>query len=104
MEKGVYFIGNLEYGYVKIGQSENVSRRFSQIQSCCPIELTVFDVLGKDDFSETEVHSFFKEHRIHGEWFKINIDLRKLLKNKIDLYKVCDNYKKSKSVVDCYYS
>lgn len=61
-------------GAVKIGKADDVESRINVIQKCCPYKLQLLycfkDVQGKFEFS---LHSKFKQHRLHGEWFSSEV-------------------------------
>lgn len=65
----VYLIGSEAGTLVKIGRSNDVSRRLADIQLMSPAKLTVLwrTEGGKD--LETALHHWFKMFRSHGEWF-----------------------------------
>lgn len=67
----VYFLGDDEGGPVKVGYAKyDVNKRLTVLQTGYPRRLSVLAVI-KDVPIETEtaVHRFLSEHRMHGEWF-----------------------------------
>lgn len=84
----VYFIGNREHGWVKIGYTGNVKSRLSTIQVSCPFKVSVLGTLkvtqdtARD--SETMLHKRFEASRINGEWFTLTDDMEKLIEHQAD--------------------
>lgn len=67
----VYIISD---GYaVKIGKTQHLKERISSIQNCNPRPITLLQVIETDDMDayEHSLHSFFKERKMHGEWFDL---------------------------------
>jgi len=65
----LYFIGNDKH--IKIGSTDDVSRRFKDIQNCCPTPLSILYQEEDAGYLEPIYHEIFKEHRMHGEWFDL---------------------------------
>lgn len=65
----VYLIGCAESSLVKIGRSEDVSRRLAEIQRMSPVPLTVLWSHPGGPELETRLHRCFGHLRSHGEWF-----------------------------------
>lgn len=77
---GLYIIGNNTKGVCKIGVSSDVHSRLKQIQTSCyyKVELLYYcDSLGYD--TEKEYHRLYASDRLHGEWFRINKDLKSII-------------------------
>lgn len=72
MQEYVYFIKGGDY--VKIGKTANVKKRINDIRTCCPGGLGIIAVVKTDRACSLEnyVHLFFKEKRVHGEWFHLD--------------------------------
>lgn len=68
----IYFIGNKEYNWVKIGYSFDPIGRLSGVQSSCPIELTLFKTEDGGQSIEQRFHEMFSLQRIRGEWFTLS--------------------------------
>lgn len=71
------YIINCQDKFYKIGKAADIRRRFRQIQSDCPFELSLYAwVRFKDSASalhaESEIHQRYKEkhHWMRGEWYK----------------------------------
>jgi hypothetical protein len=83
----IYFILDKSTGYVKIGYSQNVSKRFSAIKCCnTSVELiTFFNGIIQD---ETNLHNLLEDKKISGEWYNLDLsDIEKIGKysNKISV-------------------
>ena len=84
--KSLYVIRLADLDVVKIGYSENVSKRLSCLQVGCPLDLHLeFTVLVYEaERWEKVVHDFLKKQgkHIRGEWFRLPkpLDMFTLLK------------------------
>lgn len=65
----VYFIQDVEQGYIKIGQSDDPKKRLKQLQTANPNELKLLWIDIAGDLAEEKMHKMFCEHRLVGEWF-----------------------------------
>jgi hypothetical protein len=70
----VYVIGFADY--VKIGWSENVTRRLFDIQKHDPEKLVLYSVFAASPQIERKLRQRFKFTRLHGEWFALTHSLR----------------------------
>jgi hypothetical protein len=73
-EKGIlYFIQQSNDGPIKIGITENLESRLSQLQTSNPYPLIVIHTIeleiSKLKKFENFFHSLFEHHRISGEWY-----------------------------------
>lgn len=76
----VYFIGNLEQGYVKIGKSDNPEKRLQSLQTGNPAKLVLYKTIPNvADEYETYVQGLFEKDRVEGEWFKLTDELLKFM-------------------------
>lgn len=68
----IYFVRAETMGFIKIGVTNDSARRLSSIQTFSPDRLVLMGVLVCPHWGETEawVHNKFREHRVHGEWFR----------------------------------
>lgn len=57
--------------YVKIGQSDNPTARVRQIQIHCPEPVKLAGTMPGTQEDERAVHRLFHEHRVRGEWFRL---------------------------------
>jgi hypothetical protein len=73
----VYFLQCEMTLSIKIGESTNIERRVSEIQTAHAGKLTL---LGKtDSHSEDELHERFRKYRLQGEWFSPSAELIEFL-------------------------
>ena len=70
----VYVIGFADY--VKIGWSENVTRRLFDIQRHAPENLVLYSLFAASPQAERKLHQRFKSIRLHGEWFALTRSLK----------------------------
>ena len=69
----LYFISN--GAAVKIGISKDVKQRLAELQTSCPMDLTIVKVFHVANYpylakaSESKTHKHFKQFKIRGEWF-----------------------------------
>lgn len=59
-------------GLIKIGKANNVKARLSTMQTGSASELTLVHTIDGD--IEKDLHKFFAENRVKGEWFKIEAE------------------------------
>ena len=72
----VYFIRAGVKGRIKIGQTENLERRFKSLQTASSVMLKLLGCIDDPERSlEKELHLKFAEWRHHGEWFDPNAEL-----------------------------
>ena len=67
----VYAINTPNFEFVKIGKSRSFKQRFSNIQTSCPLKLTLWMSIRSPKADEIEdfLHAHFYEWNIRGEWF-----------------------------------
>lgn len=65
----IYFI-QAENGLIKIGVSENVTRRLESLQAMSPLELELIGTCPGDYRAEGRLHERFREYATKGEWFE----------------------------------
>ena len=72
----VYFI-EAQNGYVKIGRSDDPSKRFIDISNMSPIPLWLRHTVFSDNYimAEARVHKMFDKYRRHGEWFELPAEI-----------------------------
>ena len=67
----LYVIQSEAGGPFKVGVSEDVASRLSQLQTGSPFKLKVIDEYNGVSFEvEKKVHEELKKYRLHGEWFE----------------------------------
>ncbi len=74
---------------IKIGRTNNSSRRINDLQICSPRKLQFIKVFHYRGDYERKIHEFFKSIRLNGEWFvddgQIRFYIRLLFRNNPDL-------------------
>jgi DNA polymerase IIIc chi subunit len=75
----VYFIYAQNSEKIKIGYTEDITARFANIQTCCPEELSLLVTAEGGEALEQKLHRKFKHLRVHGEWFKSDDAIWKLI-------------------------
>lgn len=73
----IYFIRQNEQ--VKIGVTDNIKNRLSELQVGSPYKLSVMLLIDGDYKDEVELHRIFKDHRIRGEWYWLNEDIKEYI-------------------------
>jgi hypothetical protein len=80
VKKHLYIITCGEY--IKIGSSDNIERRITNLQGYNPYPIVINLALKDKGYLEPEMHKIAKEFHHHGEWFKISYeDFMELLNN-----------------------
>lgn len=65
---------------VKIGWTAQPSKlRLRELQTGCPVKLAVCCHFPGQQDLERLMHEHFAQHRLHGEWFLVEGDLRELI-------------------------
>ena len=72
----IYFIGNSDRGFVKIGVSRQPAARLAQLQKYNPFKLELFASLTASDISEAykierQLHEWLQSDQSYGEWFML---------------------------------
>lgn len=66
----IYAIQAVGTQFIKFGRANSVSRRLSQIETGCPLELNVLAVADWHDGIEKSIHQYLDQHWERGEWFR----------------------------------
>lgn len=83
-EHYVYLLINCRNGLFKIGRSKNPLKREKTLQAEEP-EILLIKYWVADKTFENQMHKFFYQKRVRGEWFKLNInDLLEIRKITVD--------------------
>lgn len=69
----IYFIKHTEY--IKIGYTNDIQIRLSQLQVSCPVRLKVLGLIDGSLADEAVYHEKFKHLSTSGEWFKQTSEL-----------------------------
>ena len=75
----VYVIGNLEYGFCKIGFSKKPYSRLKQLQTGAPFKLYVLRKYKGTIYDEKMLQKKYYKYQTHGEWFRIDGRLKSAL-------------------------
>jgi hypothetical protein len=91
MESGighlVYFLKAHHYKWVKVGRSRDVltlDRRMRFFRGSLPFRQRLLGV--SSGVSEARAHSDLAAHRIRGEWFKWNEEIRRYVRSVADVF------------------
>lgn len=68
-ESYVYFIQNPITGYIKIGFTNNLSRRIKTFNTANANDLKLIYYVLADRNFESSMHNYFKDDRVNREWF-----------------------------------
>lgn len=73
----VYFLSAPSVCRVKIGFTADLPTRFMQLQSSCPVKLTIMGAIPGDSTQENQIHQQFWQWRNDFEWFTLTDSVRK---------------------------
>ena len=80
----VYFIGNKEYEFVKIGYTvNNIKGRLCDLRVGCPFDLTLLHIMDGDRNTEKYIHKKFELQWVRGEWFKLSGPIQQMINKSI---------------------
>lgn len=80
----IYFIGNKEEKYVKIGYTETTIRqRFLTLKSNCPFKLEILLTLDGMKNTEGYIHELLKSSHFRGEWYRITPEVQSFIDNPV---------------------
>lgn len=77
--KVIYFVEAVGLDRVKIGHTDNLSRRLRTLRGNCPVSLKVLAVIRGSRQEETVLHRRFAAARVHCEWFQLTFALKKAI-------------------------
>jgi len=84
----IYFIGNKDMGWVKIGHTGTLRSRLSAIQTSCQFKVSVLGTMRVTRESaidsEAMLHRRFSANRLNGEWFGITEQLLEFIASNCD--------------------
>ena len=66
----IYFIQQNKKGPVKIGYTENLKTRITDLQVASPNKLILLGTVGGDRYVEKQIHQHLRFYHIGGEWFR----------------------------------
>jgi Meiotically Up-regulated Gene 113 (MUG113) protein len=76
-----YFVMNTATRHVKIGRSGDPDQRIRSLQTASSVPLEVLTILDSD--VEAEWHQRFAKSRVSGEWFAIDTDLARAMREEL---------------------
>jgi len=75
----IYAIRSVEFiDAVKIGTTNNIKKRFSAIQGCSPIKLSLMGTIPGGFDVENKLHRVAHKERFRGEWFDFSGEAKKI--------------------------
>lgn len=72
----VYFVEAAGLGKIKIGYASHAATRLLNLQTACPVLLTVLAIIPGTPDDELEIQKQFRHLRCHGEWYFATDELR----------------------------
>ena len=75
----VYLITASSEGLAKIGYASRPRARLYNLRIGSPVHLVLAAVIPGSRQNEQELHARFSKERVHGEWFKINGEIARLI-------------------------
>lgn len=75
----VYFIQEEHTRCIKIGQSKDVKKRLSILQSAHPSLLQLLGTVEGGKQEERYLHAYFSEHHVRGEWYRADQEILDLI-------------------------
>jgi hypothetical protein len=67
----IYLISHNDQ-FLKVGYTNNIKKRLSQLQCSSPIKLKLLHLIDGDTSLESDIHNLFKHISTSGEWFEYN--------------------------------
>ena len=85
---GYVYIITSEIGLTKIGKTEDVKKRLSQIDGASPCKVDLYHCQFVKNSKEVEsiLHKRFRDKRVKGEWFNLDNEEIKIAQKLIDEY------------------
>lgn len=77
--KLIYFIQATSGGPIKIGVSNNPRKRLQGLQTGSYELLALLGVISCDDYAEHDIHEYFEDRRMCGEWFMPDDELMEFI-------------------------
>lgn len=82
----IYFIQPIDGGPIKIGRTNYIQRRFSELQNAASQELKILGVTEGHAKEEYDLHLLFSSAKLHGEWFEPIPELVEYISAKTEPY------------------
>lgn len=77
----IYLISHNDQ-FLKIGYTNNIKNRLSQLQCSSPIKLKLLHLIDGDTSLESDIHNMFRHIGASGEWFKYDESIIDYFSNK----------------------
>ena len=77
----IYLISHNDQ-FLKVGYTNNIKNRLSQLQCSSPIKLKLLHLIDGDTSLESDIHNMFKHIGTSGEWFKYDESILDYFSNK----------------------
>lgn len=77
----VYLV-SFENKFLKIGCTNDIHKRLSQLQTSVPVKLNVIALIDGGYAEESDLHNMFKHLSESGEWFKYDYSIIKYFQSK----------------------
>ena len=87
----VYFVRTKGADLMKIGYSTSLDNRLKALQTSSPFPLFLFAKMPGDESIESKIHQEFSHLRMTGEWFRIDGELVKYIKENATIETYEDN-------------
>lgn len=83
----VYFIASADREMVKIGVTTDPDKRFAALRLSSPTPLELLGVISdRGEKFEQDLHVRFREHRSHGEWFRLCPEINAFIESEAETY------------------
>jgi hypothetical protein len=79
---GVYVVRTCP-GFVKVGQSENITKRLRDLQQCTPYPVQFLGLLSTDQRAEAHYHELFHPWLERGEWFRFEGVVEEVIRRQV---------------------
>lgn len=89
MKKYLYVLyAREEVHRVKIGITDNLWARMTQIQANSPVSLRLLAYSERDNaqYDEKNLHRLLSKYHVHGEWFDWGKEPRQIVENYLDIH------------------
>lgn len=87
-EQLVYFIATSCLRFVKVGVAADPHARLAALQTGCPVPLRLIGEILGGRAEERSLHTLFRAHRAHGEWFRVEGAVADYLRERADVWDV----------------
>lgn len=88
-EEHLYFL--VLNNKVKIGKSKNIKNRICQLKTAIAEDFKVYYINNKGIF-EKDLHNYFSDYRLNGEWFNYNLRIQRFINNYVKKNHLSSNF------------